>query len=63
MKKIIFLVVILAGCGAFYLQTMPAPNLWLSALSIAVFMIGLFFLNQKATTNSTSDSDNQKDDK
>lgn len=63
MKIILFIVVILAGCVAFYQQTMPNPNLWVSALSIAVFMLGLLFLSQKATANSTSDSDKQEDDK
>ncbi len=63
MRKIISIAVILAGCIAFYQQTMSEPNLWISALSIAVFMLGLLFLSQKATTNSTSDSDNQEDDK
>jgi len=63
MKKVVFLVVLLAGGAAFYQQTMPEPNLWISAIGIGIFMLGLLFLSQKATRNSTSDSESQEDDK
>ncbi len=63
MKRILYLIVILAGVVGFYEQTSPEPNPWISALSIAVFMLGLLFLSQKATRNSPSNSENHEDNK
>lgn len=56
----------MAGIYAFYEQTKPTPNVWVSAFGIAFFMLGLLFLNKKTTSNSFSDSDKEnteEDDK
>lgn len=65
MKKIIFFIIVLAGAYAFYEQSKPNPNVWISAFCIVLFMIGLLLLNKKTTSNSFSDSDkeNKENDK
>jgi len=65
MKRILFIIAILAGIYAFYEQSKSTPNVWISAICIVVFMVGLLFLNKKTTSNSFSDSDkeNKQDDK
>ena len=65
MKKILYLVIALAGVYAFYEQSKPNPNVIISAICIAVFMIGLLLVNQKTTSNTFSDSEEpeENDDK
>jgi len=67
MKKILFFIAVLAGIYAFYEQSKPNPNVWISAFCIILFMIGLLFLNKKTTSNSFPASDketeNTEDDK
>ena len=60
MRRILFILAVLAGIYAFYEQTKPNPNVWISAFGIAVFMLGLLFLNKKTTSNSFSDSDKEE---
>ncbi len=60
MRKIFFYIAIIAGVYAFYEQTKPEPNVWISASCIVVFMIGLLFLNKKTTSNSFSDKENKE---
>lgn len=62
MKRMLFFIVILAGVYAFYEQSKPNPNVWISAFCIVLFMLGLLFLNKKTTSNSFSDSDNENKD-
>lgn len=64
MRKILFFIAVLAGIYAFYEQSKPNPNVWISAFGIAFFMLGLLFLNKKTTSNSFSESDkeNKNDD-
>lgn len=59
MRRILFILAVLAGIYAFYEQTKPNPNVWISAFGIAFFMLGLLFLNKKTTSNSFSESDKQ----
>ncbi len=65
MKKILYLVIALAGVYAFYEQSKPNPNVIISAICIAVFMIGLLLVNQKTTSNTFLDSEQpeENDDK
>lgn len=62
MKRILFIIAILAGVYAFYEQSKPNPNVWISAFCIVLFMLGLLFLNKKTTSNSFSDSDKENKD-
>ena len=57
MRKILFFIAVLAGIYAFYEQSKPNPNVWISAFGFAFLMIGLLFLNKKTASNSFSDSD------
>lgn len=61
MRKILYVIMVLAGVYAFYEQSKPNPNVIVSAICIAVFMIGLLFVNQKTTMNTFSDSEQQED--
>lgn len=61
MRKILYVIMVLAGVYAFYEQSKPNPNVIVSAICIAVFMIGLVFVNQKTTMNTFSDSEQQED--
>lgn len=60
MRKILFIVIILAGIYAFYEQSKPVPNVWISAFCIGFFMVGLLVLNRKVSDNSFSGSDKEK---
>jgi len=51
------------GVYALYEQSKPNPNVWVSSLGITVFMLGLLFLNQKTTSNSTSENDKKDESK
>lgn len=62
MKRILFIIAILAGVYAFYEQSKPNPNVWISAFCIVLFMLGLLFLNKKTTSNSFSDLDKENKD-
>lgn len=59
MKIIMLIIIVLAGGYAFYEQSKPDSNVWVSAICIVVFMIGLLLLNKKVTYNSFSDSDRE----
>lgn len=63
MKRILFFIAVLAGIYAFYEQSKPNPNVWISAFGFMFFMIGLLFLNKKTTSNSFSDSDKENKEK
>lgn len=67
MKKKLFFIAVLAGIYAFYEQSKPNPNVWISAFCIVLFMIGLLFLNKKTTSNSyaasNEETENTEDDK
>jgi len=60
MKIVILIIIVLAGGYAFFEQSKTEPNVWVSAVCIVVFMLGLLLLNKKVTYNSFSDP-NQKD--
>jgi len=60
MKKTLKIIIILFGIYALYEQSKPEANVWISAIGITVFMLGLFFLNLKTTSNTTSEN-NKKD--
>lgn len=62
MRKILFFIAVLAGIYAFYEQSKPNPNVWISAFCIVLFMLGLLFLNKKTASNSFSDLDKENKD-
>lgn len=60
MRTVLLIIIILAGSLAFFEQSKEQPNVWISAIGIIVFMVGLLMLNKKVTFNSFSDT-NQED--
>jgi len=63
MKKTLKIIIILFGIYALYEQSKPEPNVWISAFGITVFMLGLFFLNHRTSSNSTPENDKKDENK
>jgi len=61
MKKTLKIIVILFGIYALYEQSKPKANVWVSTIGITIFMLGLFFLNKKTTSNSTPENDKKNE--
>lgn len=65
MRRILFILSVVAGIYAFIEQTSPNPNVWITASGFAFFMLGLLFLNKKVASNQTDeivDKSTTKDD-
>ena len=58
MKKWKLPIVFIAAAAAFYEQTKPQPNLYITVISIAVFMIGVMWFSSKIPSKNQENHDN-----
>jgi FtsH-binding integral membrane protein len=59
MKKLIFPVLVLAVAAAFYEQNTPQPNIWITVISIIVFMLGMMWLSSKTPSKNQHKEDDE----
>jgi len=59
MKKMILPIMLLAIGAAFYEQTKPQPNIYITAIAVAVFMFGIMWFSSKTPSKN---QENNEDD-
>jgi hypothetical protein len=59
MRKFLFLVPVAAIGYAFYEQSKPSPNIWVSAAAVVIAMMGMMWLSSKVPSKHAEDDDDK----